>query len=220
MSKLTFIIEASENVLNEKTAAIFLEIAKKNFITSAQIREKLETEEFSAGSINSNIGILIKKQLIEKSDDGFILSSEGTILINKAADIRAAAEAPELLKEGPSRKRAISDDMLTEQEWLRETVDGHYGLKDEPREYRSNILVEPGNRKLGVQIFEIRNGLKGFRLVYSKKLDESIIAKLVEYGFVDLKRKNGFGGYLDVAYSRDAIEYVIKLINEKIEETA
>lgn len=68
MSKVTYIIKASENVLNEKTAAILIKVAKGNFITSAELREEL-VETMNASSVNSNIGVLIKKGLIEKSGD-------------------------------------------------------------------------------------------------------------------------------------------------------
>ena len=39
MSKVTYIIKASNDVLNEKTAAILITIAKKDFITAAEVRE-------------------------------------------------------------------------------------------------------------------------------------------------------------------------------------
>ncbi|UAW07281.1 transcriptional regulator of middle promoters [Escherichia phage ELT1] len=39
MSKVTYIIKASNDVLNEKTAAILITIAKKDFITAAEVRD-------------------------------------------------------------------------------------------------------------------------------------------------------------------------------------
>ncbi len=86
MSKVTYIIKASEDALNEKTAAILVQVAKKDFITSAELREILE-ETMNAGSVNSNIGVLIKKGLIEKSGDGLIITGEAQDIISKAAAI-------------------------------------------------------------------------------------------------------------------------------------
>ncbi|AEN93865.1 activator of middle period transcription [Escherichia phage Bp7] len=64
MSKITYIIKASEDALNEKTASILVHIIKHNFITSGEVREAL-SEQFSAAVVNSNIGVLIKKGFIE-----------------------------------------------------------------------------------------------------------------------------------------------------------
>jgi predicted HTH transcriptional regulator len=69
MSKVTYIIKASENALNEKTAAIMVYIIKNNFTTAANVREALEAE-YNASVVNSNIDVLIKKGLVEKSGDG------------------------------------------------------------------------------------------------------------------------------------------------------
>ena len=92
MSKVTYIIKASEDALNEKTAAILVQVAKKDFITSAELREILE-ETMNASSVNSNIGVLIKKGLIEKSGDGLIITGEAQDIISKAAVIYAEEQA-------------------------------------------------------------------------------------------------------------------------------
>ena len=97
MSKVTYIIKASEDALNEKTAAILVQVAKKDFITSSELREILE-ETMNASSVNSNIGVLIKKGLIEKSGDGLIITGEAQDIISKAAVIYAEENKPELLE--------------------------------------------------------------------------------------------------------------------------
>ena len=54
MSKVTYIIKASNDVLNEKTAAILITIAKKDFITAAEVREV--HPDLGNAVVNSNIG--------------------------------------------------------------------------------------------------------------------------------------------------------------------
>lgn len=211
MTKLNTLIEVSNNVLNEKTAAIFMVVARNNFIDSAAIREKLP--KIAPNSVNSNIGVLIKKGFIEKSGDGLILTGNGEQLMLDTAQKFAEENNPELLKERKSRKREIGEDMLSEQDWMVQVVEDNYGLNKPPIEYRSNIIIELGDRKLGIKTFEIKNKMKAFRMVYSKKINKDTLDQLLALGMTDKPKTNGTGGYLDHEYSHEFIEQVVKIIN-------
>lgn len=64
MSKVIYIVKASENSISENAANVLIVVAKKDFITSSEVRDIL-ADKLSAASVNSNIGVLIKKGLIE-----------------------------------------------------------------------------------------------------------------------------------------------------------
>ncbi|MGQ3469310.1 hypothetical protein, partial [Xanthomonas campestris] len=153
MSKVTYIIKASEDALNEKTAAILVQVAKKDFITSSELREILE-ETMNASSVNSNIGVLIKKGLIEKSGDGLIITGEAQDIISKAAVIYAEENKPELLKKRNTRKaRPLTEDMNEHKDLMMKLLgemEDILPLK-ELTVYRSNYIAVLEKRTFGIR---------------------------------------------------------------------
>lgn len=155
MSKITYIIKASENALNEKTAAIMVYIIKNNFTTAANVREALEAE-YNASVVNSNIGVLIKKGLVEKSGDGLVATGEAMDIIQKAADLFAQENAPELLQKRNTRKaRGVTPEMHELANFVFENIKDKVEVK-EIGENRSNLEVRFAKRVLGIRQIEIR----------------------------------------------------------------
>lgn len=147
MSKVQFIIKASNQELNEKTSAILVEVAKKDFIEASEIRENLP--EFSGPSINSNIGVLVKKEYIEKSGDGFILSELGESILDKAGELYLL-ENPTKRK---SRAKGPTQDMADMNEYVLELI---------PEDLVKKVVINRSNyevhihRTNSLRSFEVR----------------------------------------------------------------
>ena len=212
MSKVTYIIKASEDALNEKTAAILVQVAKKDFITSAELREILE-ETMNAGSVNSNIGVLIKKGLIEKSGDGLIVSAEGQEIINQAAVIYAEENVPELLEKRNTRKaRPITDQMEADKNLMMEllaTKDNLFTIK-KLDVYRSNFIAVLEKRTFGIRSFEVSN--KGNFRISGYKMTEEQVKHFEDLGMVAKHSKNG-NVYLDIPRTQENIENIIHAVD-------
>ncbi|WEY10209.1 activator of middle period transcription [Escherichia phage LHE83] len=155
MSKITYIIKASEDVLNEKTASILVHIIKHNFITSGEVREAL-SEQFSAAVVNSNIGVLIKKGFIEKSGDGLVATGEAMDLVQKAADLFASENAPEMLEKRKTRSsRGVTPEMVTLADEVKALLEDRIEIR-EIAENRSNLEVRFAKRTNGIRQIEVR----------------------------------------------------------------
>lgn len=180
MSKVTFVIAASNDVLNEKTAAILIEVAKTNFVTSAQIREILT--DLNPSSVNSNIGVLLKKGLIEKSDDGLVLTGEGTDIIMTAADLFKADQQ----KDQPKKERKVKQPKGATPEMEaqgQEIVAYLDDLDIEVKETivnRSNVEVRLAKRKAGVRQFEVRRD--GNYRVFGYNVDQAALDQFIAMG--------------------------------------
>lgn len=212
MSKVTYIIKASNDVLNEKTAAILVQVVKKNYITSAEVREAL-AETMNASSVNSNIGVLIKKGLIEKSGDGLIVSAEGQEIINQAAVIYAEENAPELLEKRNTRKaRPITDQMEADKNLMMEllaTKDNLFTIK-KLDVYRSNFIAVLEKRTFGIRSFEVSN--KGNFRISGYKMTEEQVKHFEDLGMVAKHSKNG-NVYLDIPRTQENIENIIHAVD-------
>jgi hypothetical protein len=187
MSKITYIIKASENVLNEKTATILVHIIKNNFITSGEVREAL-ADDYSAAVVNSNIGVLIKKNLIEKSGDGLVATGEAMDLVQKAADLFASENAPEMLEKRKTRSaRGVTPEMVELAELTKTSLEERIEIK-EIAENRSNLEVRLVKRTMGVRQFEIRRD--GSMRIFGYNMTEKEIKVFTSIGF-DVKVKTG-----------------------------
>lgn len=210
MSKVTYIIKASENVLNEKTAAIFIKVAKGNFITSAELREEL-VETMNASSVNSNIGVLIKKGLIEKSGDGLVITGEAQDIISNAAVIYAEENAPELLEKRNTRKaRPITENMEADKNLMLEILalnDSIFEIKG-VEVYRSNFIVVLSKRTFGIRSFEVSN--KGNFRISGYKMTDEAVKIFTDAGMTAKHSKNG-NVYLDITRTQQNIENIIHL---------
>lgn len=209
MSKVTYIIKASEDSLNEKTAAILIQIAKKNFITSSELREVL-AETLSGSSVNSNIGVLIKKGFIEKSGDGLVITGEAQDIISKAATIYAEENKPELLKERKTRSaRGVTDDMEKDIEFIKEIIKDKFEIKTVETN-RSNMGVVLEKRlSNGIRKFEVmRNGI--FR-IFGYKVSKDILDILESKGMTYRIASNG-NAYIDIKRTQEVMKDIIESI--------
>ncbi|URY15263.1 transcriptional regulator of middle promoters [Shigella phage ESh32] len=210
MSKVTYIIKASNDVLNEKTAAILITIAKKDFITAAEVREV--HPYLGNAVVNSNIGVLIKKGLVEKSGDGLIITGEAQDIISNAATLYAQENAPELLKKRATRKaREITSDMEEDKDLMLKLLDENGFVLKKVETYRSNYLAILEKRTHGIRNFEINNN--GNMRIFGYKMMEHHIQKFTDIGMSCKIAKNG-NVYLDIKRSAENIEAVITVASE------
>ncbi|ANA49602.1 MotA-like activator of middle period transcription [Salmonella phage vB_SnwM_CGG4-1] len=212
MSKVTYIIKASNDVLNEKTASILVKVAKQDFITSAELREQLE-DKMTASSVNSNIGVLIKKGLVEKSGDGLVITGEAQDIISNAAVLYAQENAPELLEKRNTRKaRPITGDMEADKDFMMELL----GTKEELFKikkldvYRSNFIAVLEKRTFGIRSFEVSN--KGNFRISGYKMTEEQVKHFEDLGMTAKHSKNG-NIYLDIARTQENIETIINSVD-------
>ncbi|QEA10753.1 MotA-like activator of middle period transcription [Enterobacter phage vB_EhoM-IME523] len=210
MSKVTYIIKASNDVLNEKTAAILVQVVKKNYITSAEVREAL-VETMNASSVNSNIGVLIKKGLIEKSGDGLIATGEAMDIVQAAADLFASENAPEMLTKRKTRSaRGVTDTMKELADLVVAGLDGRIDLK-EIRENRSNLEIQFVKRTLGIRQIEIRRD--GSLRIFGYNMSDKDAKIFTSLGY-DVKFKvGGKNTYIDFpAVTADIISVIVNAI--------
>ena len=213
MSKVTYIIKASEDALNEKTAAILVQVAKKDFITSSELREILE-ETMNASSVNSNIGVLIKKGLIEKSGDGLIITGEAQDIISKAAVIYAEENKPELLKKRNTRKaRPLTEDMNEHKDLMMSILSEMEDILPlkELTVYRSNYIAVLEKRTFGIRSLEVNN--KGTFRIFGYKISEEHQKHFTDLGMSCRVTATG-NTYLDIARTAENIETIIRSIKE------
>lgn len=208
MSKVSYIIKASEDSISENAAKVFVAVAKKDFITASEIREALENE-LAPGSINSNIGVLSKKGLVEKSGEGYIITGEGQDVLSKAAEIYAAENAPELLEKRNTRKaRPITEGMEADKDFMMNLLKEHESIFTIKRldTYRSNYIANLEKRTFGIRSFEVSN--KGnFRISGYKMTDEQL-KHFTDLGMSAKVSANG-NVYLDIKRTQDNIETII-----------
>lgn len=194
MSKVTYIVKASNDVLNEKTAAILVQVVKKNYITSAEIREIL-AETLNASTVNSNIGVLLKKGFIEKSEDGLIATGEAMDVIQAAADLFAAENAPEMLTKRKTRSaRGVTSEMTELADAVKAGLEERIELNGIV-ENRSNLEVRLAKRTMGVRQFEIRRD--GSMRIFGYNMADSEVKVFTSTGY-DVKVKvGGKNTYID-----------------------
>lgn len=198
MSKLSYVLKANSE-LNEKTGAILLVVAKTNFLQAKDIREALP--EISAASINSNIGVLIKKGFIEKSGDGLVTTEQGTEVVLKAADIYAE-ENPSKIK-STRKPRGITQEMIDIADKMKEL--SPFAIKG-IFENRSNLELRLEKRTNGIRQFEIRH--KGEIRVFGYKLSEQLLEKYKAIG-AEIKFK-GNNYYVDIKLSEENMTNIIE----------
>lgn len=201
MSKIDFIMQANSE-LNEKTASILMVVAKNNFIDAAGIREKLP--EISSASANSNIGVLVKKGFIEKSDTGFVLTENGQQVILDAADLNAKANPTKI--RNTRKPKGVSEEMKTLSETFKGLIEEVEGVTiKEVAENRSNLEIRLEKRLNGIRQFEVRHA--GIIRIFGYKIPQGTIDKLVAAG-ATVKNK-GVNFYIDMETTE---ENMVKMI--------
>lgn len=210
MSKVTYIIKASNDSVSENAANVLVVVAKQDFITSAEVREKLEGV-LSASQVNSNIGVLIKKGLVEKSGDGLIITGEATDLLQNAAKIYAEENKPELVKDRKTRQpRGTTPEMEVTIKFIEELVKDVHEIKTIETN-RSNMGVVLAKRlPSGVRKLEVMR--KGTFRIFGYKVSEDKLKEFETLGMTYRVSDNG-NAYIDkVDADNDFIESALKLI--------
>lgn len=194
MSKVTYIIKASNDVLNEKTAEILVHVIKNNFVTSAQVREALE-DQFNASVVNSNIGVLLKKGLIEKSGDGLMATGEAMDIVQAAAVLHAEENKPELLTKRKTRSaRGVTSEMTEMAELVKSLIEDRIDVK-EIAENRSNLEVRLAKRTLGIRQFEVRRD--GTLRIFGYNMKDSDAKVFTSLGYETKFKVGGKNTYID-----------------------
>ena len=213
MSKVIYIVKASENSISENAANVLIVVAKKDFITSSEVRDIL-ADKLSAASVNSNIGVLIKKGLIEKSGDGLIITGEAQDIISKAAVIYAEENKPELLKKRNTRKaRPLTEDMNEHKDLMMKLLgemEDILPLK-ELTVYRSNYIAVLEKRTFGIRSLEVNN--KGTFRIFGYKISEEHQKHFTDLGMSCRVAATG-NTYLDIDRTAENIETIIRSIKE------
>lgn len=210
MSKVTYIIKASNDSVSENAANVLVAVAKQDFITSAEVREKLDGV-LTASQVNSNIGVLIKKGLIEKSGDGLIITGEATDLLQNAAKIYAEENKPELVKERKTRQpRGTTPEMEVTIKFIEEQIKDTHEIKTIETN-RSNMGVVLAKRlPSGVRKLEVMR--KGTFRIFGYKVNEDKLKEFEALGMTYRVSDNG-NAYIDMVNAdNDFIESALKLI--------
>lgn len=210
MAKVTYIIKASNETVSENAANVLVVIAKKDFITSAEVREALEGQ-VSPSAVNSNIGVLIKKGLVEKSGDGLVITGEATDLLSDAAKIYAEENKPELVKERKTRQpRGTTEEMEETIEFIKNIVEKDHEVK-EIEVNRSNMGVVLAKRlSSGVRKIEVMR--KGTFRIFGYKVNEDKLKEFEALGMTYRVSPNG-NAYIDMTtWDNNFIENVLKAI--------
>lgn len=214
MNRIESIIKASNETLNLKTASILVEVAKKNFITSGELIEMLECDDMNQRSVISNIGVLIKRELIEKSGDGYITTNEAVEILTKAADIYAehnptSEVAKKVEKANMVGKKRITG-LMTD---LIELVESVIPVAYRPKIMnRSNYEIFLEKRTLGVRSIEIRH--KGFLRLCTYKVDQEFLDELLATNEVVRNKESGVVNYIDFNFTEENIKLVFKIFNK------
>ncbi len=210
MSKVTYIIKASNDSVSENAANVLVAVAKQDFITSAEVREKLDGT-LTGSQVNSNIGVLIKKGLIEKSGDGLIITGEATDLLQNAAKIYAEENKPDLVKERKTRQpRGTTPEMEVTIKFIEDLVKDEHEIKTIETN-RSNMGVVLAKRlPSGVRKLEVMR--KGTFRIFGYKVNEDKLKEFEALGMTYRVSDNG-NAYIDkVDADNDFIEAALKLI--------
>ncbi|UYD57560.1 middle transcription regulatory protein [Aeromonas phage B614] len=207
-------IEAIAKVLNNtgisaNASSVFIEVAKKAFITASEIAQNTEMNK---NAVYSNIGVMLKKGLIEKSGDGYATTEDGDVILVEAAqmwkDAQPAPEVPVVEKKKGSRKaREITPEMTSLMEQISALVEENIGLKA-VEIYRQNYQIIFAKRTTeGYRKFEVLNNGK-FRIFGYKVAEDKLEA------FKDVGAEIKVGGsntYIDIEQNAVNIAKVMQI---------
>lgn len=213
MNTITSIIQASNNDLNNKTASILFEVAKKNFITSTEIIEKLQSDDFNQRSVISNIGVLLKKGLIEKSGEGYITTDNSAEILTLAANIYAennptSTVAVKVEKEKMVGKKRITDEMTSLIKDVETRLKDFVDTKDIITN-RSNYEIALEKRTLGVRSVEIRH--KGLLRFCTYKINPELLQAFIDSNLIVNNKESGVVNYIDFESTHVNIEIIFDI---------
>ncbi|AAQ81553.1 motA [Aeromonas phage 31] len=206
-------IEAIAKVLNnasisDNATQIFIQVAKKAFITVSEIAESVEMNK---NAVYSNIGVMIKKELIEKSGDGYITTEAGDAILVEAAEMWKAAQPVEEVKvekkKGTRKSREITAEMTGLMEKISALVEENIGLKA-VEIYRQNYQIIFSKRTAeGYRKFEVLNNGK-FR-IFGYKVAEDKLEAFRQVG-AEIK-VGGSNTYIDIEQNEVNIAKVMQI---------
>ncbi|APU02036.1 transcriptional regulator of middle promoters [Aeromonas phage L9-6] len=206
-------IEAIAKVLNnasisDNATQIFIQVAKKAFITVSEIAESVEMNK---NAVYSNIGVMIKKELIEKSGDGYITTEAGDAILVEAAEMWKAAQPVEEVKvekkKGTRKSREITAEMTILMEKISALVEENIGLKA-VEIYRQNYQIIFSKRTAeGYRKFEVLNNGK-FR-IFGYKVAEDKLEAFRQVG-AEIK-VGGSNTYIDIEQNEVNIAKVMQI---------
>ncbi|APU02287.1 transcriptional regulator of middle promoters [Aeromonas phage Riv-10] len=206
-------IEAIAKVLNnasisDNATQIFIQVAKKAFITVSEIAESVEMNK---NAVYSNIGVMIKKELIEKSGDGYITTEAGDAIMVEAAEMWKAAQPVEEVKvekkKGTRKSREITAEMTSLMEKISALVEENIGLKA-VEIYRQNYQIIFSKRTAeGYRKFEVLNNGK-FR-IFGYKVAEDKLEAFRQVG-AEIK-VGGSNTYIDIEQNEVNIAKVMQI---------
>ncbi|ABF72787.1 MotA-like activator of middle period transcription [Aeromonas phage 25] len=174
-------IEAIAKVLNnssisENATSVFIQVAKKAFVTAVEIAA---VTEMNKNAVYSNIGVLLKKGLIEKSGDGYVTTESGDTILIEAAEMWKAAqpevEAPKVEKKKGTRKaREITVEMTKISSLSSDCCPTSVSSTSQAVINRQNYEITLNNAtRDGYRKFEILN--RGIFRIVGYKVSEEII---------------------------------------------
>lgn len=198
MNKLSFIMNSAD--IKEVPAKILFTLATNNFMTASDVREALP--DYSGPSVNSNIGVLVKKGLVEKSGDGLVLSGEGTEIILNAAN-EFAAQNPQKVR-NVRKPKGTTPEMHANMVKLQKLVETISEIKS-VGENRSNLEIRLTKRLNGVRQFEIRRS--GMIRVFGYKIPQNNLDKFTAIG-ASIKNK-GANFYIDIETTDENMQKMV-----------
>ncbi|UYD59545.1 middle transcription regulatory protein [Aeromonas phage avDM5] len=206
-------IEAIAKVLNNagisaNASSVFIEVAKKAFITASEIAQNTEMNK---NAVYSNIGVMLKKGLIEKSGDGYATTEDGDVILVEAAQMWKAAQPVEEVKvekkKGTRKSREITAEMTSLMEKISALVEENIGLKA-VEIYRQNYQIIFSKRTAeGYRKFEVLNNGK-FR-IFGYKVAEDKLEAFRQVG-AEIK-VGGSNTYIDIEQNEVNIAKVMQI---------
>lgn len=211
MTKIEAIAKVLENAgISANASSVFIQVAKKAFITASEIAQNTEMNK---NAVYSNIGVMLKKGMIEKSGDGYATTVEGDEILVQAAqmwkDAQPKDETPvvEKKKKGARKAREITPEMTSLMEQISKLVEENIGLKA-VEIYRQNYQIIFAKRTAeGYRKFEVLNNGK-FR-IFGYKVAED---KLEAFKAVGAEIKvGGSNTYIDIEQTNVNIAKVMQI---------
>lgn len=204
MSKISYLVKASDDALTIETATVLMAIARKNFITMEELEEALPDL-----NVEDSVESLLDSSFVESSGDGFVISGATQSIFADAAQLYAAEQKPELVKERRKRQpRGTTTEMVELCAKVMVAANKVFDVKNEIEVDRSNMAVCLVKRsKSGVRKLQVQH--KGNFRIIGYKFDKKILEELVQMGMTF--RESSYGNiYIDMPGA--TIEDIQKII--------
>lgn len=208
MSKIKFIIEASDNIINEQSALVFMAIARKNFILRDEIIQLVSLEE---SVIDEALESLVDEMYATETDGAYVLTGVAMEVLGTAATLYKAAVNPEVKERRKRQPRGTTPEMIALTDLIKAEASKNFDVKDEIEVDRSNMAVVFEKRlPSGVRKLQVQH--KGMFRVIGYKVTKELLDKLVAMGMTF--RESSYGNiYIDLQTTDfDVIKKIIEVI--------